>query len=53
MGEMETWAAWLDGSDEVVYFEVPADIPGGFDVAQAGAEALGVDVCDALNVAKK
>lgn len=45
----ETWIAWLDGNrDEAVEFQVPLAHP--FDVAQAGADALGVDVCEELNV---
>lgn len=48
----ETWIAWVDGSkNEAVEFQVP--IGGTFDVAQAGADALGIDVCESLNVAKK
>jgi hypothetical protein len=46
----ETWQAWLDGGKpNAVSFNVPADAIT-FDVAQAGADALGIDVCDALNV---
>lgn len=46
----ETWQAWIDGGKaEAVLFTIPADAIT-FDVAQAGADALGIDVCDALNV---
>ena len=49
---METWIAWIDGhKDEAVEFEVPE--AGTFDVAEAGANALGIDVCEELNVEKK
>ena len=49
----ETWIAWVDGSkNEAVEFQVPTDWQL-FDVAQAGADALGIDVCESLNVAKK
>lgn len=52
MTTTETWIAWIDGQrEEAVEFEVP--IKGLFDVAEAGAKALGIDVCDALNVARK
>lgn len=45
----ETWEAWVDGKrDESVTFEVP--LAGTFDVAQAGADALGIEVCEELNV---
>ena len=45
----ETWIAWLDGRrDEAVTFEV--QLAGAFDVAEAGATALGVDVSENLNV---
>jgi hypothetical protein len=47
--QTETWEAWLDGKrDESVTFEVPVE--GTFDVAEAGAAALGVEVCEELNV---
>jgi hypothetical protein len=47
----EVWLAWLDGKkDEAVEFVVPLI---GCDVAQAGADALGIDVCEQLNVARK
>jgi hypothetical protein len=49
--ETETWEAWLDGDrDEAVQFEVP--LTGWYDVAEAGASALGIDVCEKLNVAR-
>ena len=45
----ETWEAWIDGKrDESVTFEAPVD--GTFDVAEAGAIALGIEVCEELNV---
>lgn len=47
----EKWIAWLDGKrDDAVEFDVPLD--GTFDVAEAGAFALGIDVCEELNVAR-
>lgn len=50
--QTETWIAWLDGKKgEAVEFEVP--LGGTFDVADAGATALGIDVCEELNVARK
>ena len=49
--ETETWEAWLDGKrDEAVEFQVP--VGGTFDVAAAGAQALGVEVSEELNVAR-
>lgn len=49
--ETETWEAWLDGKrDEAVQFEVP--LTGTYDVAEAGASALCIDVCEELNVAR-
>jgi hypothetical protein len=49
--ETEVWLAWIDGKkDEAVEFVVPLI---GCDVAQAGADALGIDVCEELNVARK
>ena len=52
--EMETWVAWMDGhKDDAVEFDVPYESPRQFDVAQAGADALGVDVCEELNVERK
>ena len=49
--ETETWETWLDGHrDDAVRFEVPLE--GLFDVAEAGASALGIDVCEELNVAR-
>jgi hypothetical protein len=52
MTTTETWIVWIDGQrDEAVEFEVP--IGGVFDVAQAGADALNIDVCEALNVERK
>ena len=45
----ETWIAWLDGKrDEAVEFQAP--IAGTYDVASAGAAALGIDVSESLNV---
>lgn len=47
----ERWLAWADGrQDDAVEFLVP--IGGTFDVAEAGANALGIDVSDVLNVKK-
>lgn len=47
----ETWEAWLDGKrDEAVQFEAP--VGGTFDIAEAGAAALGIAVCEELNVAR-
>ena len=47
----EVWEAWEDGRrDEAERFLVPEG--GTFDVAQAGARALGVDVSESLNVAR-
>ena len=47
--ETETWEAWLDGKrEESVQFEAP--LAGDFDVAEAGASALGIEVCEELNV---
>ena len=47
--ETETWIAWLNGKKEdAVEFEVP--IVGTFDVAEAGANALGVDLSGEVNV---
>ena len=47
--ETETWVAWLDGKrNEAVEFEVP--VAGTYDVAEAGAAALGIDVCEELNI---
>lgn len=49
--EFEVWEAWEDGKrDEAERFLVP--VGGTFDVAEAGAQALGVDVSDILNVAR-
>lgn len=49
--ETETWEAWIDGKrDEAVQFEAP--VGGTFDIAAAGAAALGIDVCEELNVAR-
>lgn len=48
----EIWTAWIDGEEsEAVEFEAPAQ--GTFDIAQAAADALNIDVCDALNVKRK
>lgn len=45
----EVWKAWVDGKrDEAVEFLVPEGAT--FDVAAAGADALGVDVSESLNV---
>jgi hypothetical protein len=48
-GSVQCWKAWEDGKEEeAVFFEVPAQ--GSFDVAAAGADALGVEVMENLNV---
>lgn len=48
----ETFIAWLDGQESnAVEFEAP--VQSTFDIAQAAADALGVDVCDELNVKRK
>jgi hypothetical protein len=50
--ETETWLAWIDGNKyDAVEFEAP--VGGAFDVAEAGASALGVEVSEALNVERK
>ena len=47
----ESWVAWLDGKrDEAVKFDAP--VCGTFDIAFAGAAALGIEVCEELNVAR-
>ena len=47
----EMWEAWIDGDREgAVRFDVP--VGGTCDIADAGAAALGVDVSEALNVAR-
>ena len=47
----ETWKAWTDNDPEnFATFEVP--LGGTCDVADAGAMALGIDVCEELNVAR-
>lgn len=47
----EVWEAWEDGKrDEAQQFLVPEG--GFFDVAEAGARALGVEVSESLNVAR-
>lgn len=49
----ETWRAWIDGNEaEALEFTIPADAIT-CDVAQAGADALGIDICEALNVKRK
>ena len=49
----ETWLAWVDGNEaEALEFTAPADAIT-FDVAQAGADALGIDICETLNVKRK
>lgn len=46
----EVWTAWEDGArDDAVTFLVPLN-GEAFDVADAGAQALGVDVSERLNV---
>jgi hypothetical protein len=52
--QMDTWVAWLAGNkDGAVAFYVPAQSPEQFNVAQAGADALGVEVSEELNVQRK
>lgn len=47
--EVESWEAWEDGKEGArVLFFVPAH--GTCDVAELGANALGVDVSESLNV---
>lgn len=48
--EVEEWEAWLDDIDNRATFYVPK--AGTVDVAAVGAEALGVDACEELNVAR-
>lgn len=48
---LELWIAWMGGHrGDGVEFTIP--IGAECDVAAAGAAALGVDVCDELNVAR-
>lgn len=48
--EKEVWIAWRDGCcEEAVEFEVPLN-GKPFDIAEAGAKALKIDVCPELNV---
>lgn len=50
--DTETWIAWIDGRrDDAVEFEVPVE--GDVDIADAGASALGVDLCEEINVSRK
>lgn len=50
--EGEAWEAWEDGKrGEAADFFVP--FGRSFDVAEAGANALGVEVSESLNVRKK
>lgn len=47
--DMELWEAWLDDDHENgVAFEVPRY--GKFDIVEAAAAALGIDVCESINV---
>jgi len=49
--EVEEWSAWEDGKkDEAVSFFAP--VAGTFDISEAGASALSVDVSESLNVAR-
>lgn len=49
--EFEVWEAWKDEKrDDAERFLVP--VGGTFDVAEAGAQALGVEVSEILNVAR-
>jgi hypothetical protein len=48
ISEVEKWRAWLDGDrDSAVDFFAP--LGGTFDIAEAAAKALGVEVSDSLN----
>jgi hypothetical protein len=47
--EVEAWEAWVDGQrDGAVEFHAP--VGGAFDIAEAGAAALGVEISEELNV---
>jgi hypothetical protein len=47
--EVEAWEAWIDGQrSSAVEFHAP--VGGTFDIAEAGAAALGIEVCEELNV---
>jgi len=46
--QVEAWKAWVDGSNVEVEFFAPVD--GNFDIAEAGARALGIEVSEELNV---
>ena len=48
INEVEVWEAWVDGKrDEAVRFLVSK---GAYDIASAGADALGVELSDSINV---
>ena len=48
--EVEEWNAWIDGSksEDAATFYVP--VGSVSDIAEEGAKALGIDVCEELNV---
>jgi hypothetical protein len=47
--EVDLWEAWLDGQRSgAVEFHAP--VGGTFDIAEAGAAALAIEVCAELNV---
>ena len=49
--ETESWEAWLDGKrEDAAAFTLP--VGGVHNVVEAGAAALGVEVTEALNVAR-
>ena len=49
INEVEVWEAWVDGKrDEAVRFLVSKG--GAYDIASAGADALGVELSDSINV---
>ena len=47
--EVEKWEAWLDGQRSAAV-EFYAPVGETFDIAEAGAAALGMEVCEELNV---
>ena len=49
--EVEAWTAWVDG-DKIGAVEFFAPVGGTFDIAEAGAAALGVEVSEQLNVSR-
>ena len=49
--EVEEWIAWVDENrEEVASFHAP--VGGTCDIASMGADALGVDVSETLNVTR-